>query len=86
MNERITVSASEANRSFSRLLRQVKGGAHIDITSHGETVAELRPKSGTVEAELLRRKAAWEKLRGRLEQQERVTIGPWTRAELYERD
>jgi prevent-host-death family protein len=87
MPETLTVTATEANRSFAALMRKVKAGAHIEITSHGETFAEIRPKSGDDKsARIAERLARWNKLRAELEAQEFKVIGPWTRAELYERD
>lgn len=40
-----TVSAAEANRSFSRLLREVREGQSFTITAHGRAVARLVPLS-----------------------------------------
>ena len=37
------VSAAEANREFAKVLRAVKQGARVTVTSHGEPVAELIP-------------------------------------------
>jgi prevent-host-death family protein len=37
------VSASEANRSFSALLRQVAQGQSFTVNSHGRPVANLTP-------------------------------------------
>ena len=37
------VSASEANRSFSSLLRQVAQGKRFTVLSHGRPVATLAP-------------------------------------------
>lgn len=39
------VSASEANRSFSALLRQVALGQSFTVHSHGRPVAQLTPVS-----------------------------------------
>jgi prevent-host-death family protein len=39
------VSASEANRSFSALLRQVAQGRSFTVHSHGRPVAHLTPVS-----------------------------------------
>ena len=39
------VSASEANRSFSALLRQVAQGQSFTVHSHGRPVANLMPAS-----------------------------------------
>ncbi len=85
MNQHITVTATEANRSLSRLLREVARGKRVEITSHGRKVAVLSPaeqERPTREQRL----AALAKLQKRWATQEHITIGPWTREELYERD
>ena len=79
-----TVSATEANRSFSKLLDAVKRGERIVITSHGQQVAVLQPYEDE-QAIRIRQLAALEKLEKRWAEQKHVTIGPWTRDELYER-
>lgn len=79
------VSSTEANRSFARLLRQVRDGKRIRITTHGETVAILSPPDHDTD-ELARRRAAMDRLMTRLDAQEPVVIGPWTKEDLYERD
>jgi prevent-host-death family protein len=37
------ISATEANRRFSELLRTVKTGRSIIVTSHGKAVAKIAP-------------------------------------------
>ena len=39
MNLPITVTATEANRSLSKLLREIARGKRVVITSHGREVA-----------------------------------------------
>jgi len=57
-----TISAAEANRQFSKLLRAVEAGETITITSHGRPVARLCPVAGTVhDREHARRVAARER-------------------------
>ena len=41
--EPVVVSASQANRSFSALLRQVAEGRSFTVESHGRPVATLAP-------------------------------------------
>lgn len=77
------VSAAEANRNFSALLRRVQQGERVIITSRGRPVAEIAPPQQKPRAE---REAALDALLARLRQQEVTSIGPWTREELYERD
>lgn len=84
----LTVPATEANRSFSKLLRAAREGVRIIITSHGEPVAELGPvnHSHIEDARQQRMRTAQERLEARWATQEPVVIGPWTRADLYDRD
>ena len=85
---RLTIPAAEANRQFSKLLRAVRDGARVTITSHGEPVAELGPVSDHdgEDAEKQRVAEAHRRLVERLKQNKPIVIGPWTRAELYDRD
>lgn len=80
-----TVSAAEANRNFSRLLRGVREGHRYLVTAHGRPVARLVPadeNEGDIRAW---RRAALEALLERALSQPVVDVGPWTRDELYER-
>ncbi|WP_439580179.1 type II toxin-antitoxin system Phd/YefM family antitoxin [Elioraea sp.] len=75
-----TISAAEANRSFSRLLREVREtGAEVSVTAHGRPVAVLRP----VKADAAARTQARAALRRRLAAQPATDTGPWSRDELY---
>lgn len=74
------VTASEANRQFSELLKEVRRGETVLVTSHGEPVAELRPPpQNDVE-----QAAAFKRLMDRLKSQPAMNRGGWTREELYE--
>ena len=78
------ISAANAKRNFSRLLRDVReGGEHV-ITSHGKPVAKLVPLSSMTAADGVRA-AARDILLKRLRTQ-RATAGPrrWTRDDLYD--
>ena len=39
----ISISAAEANRRFSTVLREVRDGASYVVTSHGKPVAKIVP-------------------------------------------
>ena len=80
-----TVTAAEANRSFSRLLRGVREGRCYVVTSHGQPVAKLVPADQNNELTRRMRKAAKRALLERVAKQPTIDIGPWTRNELYER-
>ncbi len=74
------VSAADANRRFSELLRTVRGGRTVVVTSHGKAVARIVPISQHDRASEGARAALLDRLRA-----EPVTsIGRWTRDELYE--
>ena len=73
------VSAAEANRRFSQLLREVREGHSFIVTSRGKPVAKITPHtkdtaSGRAREAFLRH----------LESQPVRNIGRWTRNELYE--
>lgn len=75
-----TISAGDANRHFSSLLRDVATGEVVTVLSRGKPVATIAPaRSGNGE-----REAAKLNLLARLRQQ--ITSGSrnWTRNELYE--
>ena len=76
------VSAADANRDFSKLLRAVRDGATVVITSHGKPVAKIVPFVTTDRV----REAAKKRLLAHLREQPAMNIGRWTRDELYERD
>ncbi len=76
------ISAADANRKFSQLLRDVKEGQSYVVTSHGRPVARIAPvqsKSGKVGDS-----AGWARLQRRLRKQPTKNIGRWTRDELYD--
>jgi prevent-host-death family protein len=76
-----TVSAAEANRDFSRLLRRAGAGETVIITSRGRPVAQIGP----VEPDLASREAAHAALLRRWETTTPV-VAPWRREDLYEDD
>jgi prevent-host-death family protein len=85
MSETLTMTATEANRKFSALLREVERGKRVIITSHGRDVAMMSsPESqADIQARKLKALAA---LKAHWAVIKPVTVGPWTRDELYERD
>jgi prevent-host-death family protein len=79
-----TVTAAEANRSFSRLLRGIREGRSYVVTSHGQPLARLVPAGQQDEMARRFRKAAKQALLERLAKQPALNAGPWTRDELYD--
>lgn len=76
-----TVSAADANRNFSHLLRGVREGRTYVVTSHGKPVAKIVP-ADEQETSTAGRQA----LLARLAKKPIVQIGRWTRDELYDDD
>jgi prevent-host-death family protein len=74
------VSAAEANRQFSQLLREVRRGNSYLVTSHGRPVARIHPVDEAAQTE----NGARQLLLSRLRQQPETDVGSWTRDELYE--
>ena len=74
------VSAAEANRRFSTVLREVRAGHSYVITSHGRPVARMVPVRAGQEAT----SAARATLFRRLKAAHVKKVGTWTRDELYE--
>jgi len=72
------ISASEANRKFSEVLRGVREGQTYVVTSHGRPVARIEP------VESRRRRKAKAALLARVAAQPVQNIGRWTRDELYD--
>ena len=73
------VSAAEANRQFSRILRELGQGHSFVVTSHGRPVARIVPFAESAG----RKDAAKARLLARLERQRVIDIGPWKRDDLY---
>jgi prevent-host-death family protein len=54
-----TVTAAEANRRFSKILREVRAGETVLVTSHGEPVATIAPANTAGAARTRRSAASW---------------------------
>jgi prevent-host-death family protein len=76
-----TVSAAEANRRFSAILRGVREGRSYVVTSHDRPVARILPAGAARKTP-----AARALLLARLAAQPVVEIGRWQRDELYDED
>ena len=75
------ISAAEANRHFSSLLREVSRGAQITVTSRGKPVATI---SAAERVESRERVAAKRALLSRLRATPAAGARNWSRDELYE--
>lgn len=77
------VTAAEANRYFSKVLRDVKAGETVVVTSHGEPVARIEPVPTDV-AEKARRAEALRELLEHLRSRPALNLGRITRDEIYD--
>jgi len=75
-----TVTAAEANRDFSKLLRSVREGDSFIVTSHGTPVARLVP----IEDDTARREEAKQRYLDELRKRPALNLPRWTRDELYD--
>jgi prevent-host-death family protein len=74
------ISAADANRKFSQLLRDVREGQSYVVTSHGKPVARIGPFKANGAAAASARAS----LLSRLRAERVVKIGRWKRDELYD--
>jgi prevent-host-death family protein len=78
-----TVSAAEANRHFSKILREVRAGETVVVTSHGEPVATIAPAAH----DAAENEAAKQRLLEHLRAQPTLNIPiTWTRDDIYDDD
>ena len=78
-----TITAAEANRQFSALLRGVREGATYVVTSHGRPVARIVPVRGDADERDRREKAKRELLR-HLRAQTALNLPRITRDEMHQ--
>jgi prevent-host-death family protein len=77
-----TVTAAEANRQFSAVLRDVAEGERVTVTSRGTPVATIEPiRAGAGKA---RPSAAKRRLLAHLATVQAVGARGWARDELYD--
>jgi prevent-host-death family protein len=74
------ISAADANREFSSVLRRVRQGHSFVVTSHGRPVARIVPMAS---GELVANEART-MLFDRLRAAPALSIKKWTRDDLYE--
>jgi prevent-host-death family protein len=77
----MTITAAEANRTFSALLRRIRAGRTVVITSHGRPVARMVPITEGDELTGAARTTLFKRLRGTTAK----AVPRWTRDELYDR-
>jgi prevent-host-death family protein len=79
-----SVSAADANRKFSQLLRGVRQGRSYVVTSHGEPVAKIVPAVHDARATEGARASLLARLKSQSALKGRKARKRWTRDELYE--
>ena len=75
-----TITAANANRGFSSLLREVSKGEEITILSRGTPVAKIT----SVNSAVMQKNAMKKLLLSRLKSQDVTGSRNWTRDELYD--
>jgi prevent-host-death family protein len=75
-----TITAAEADRDFSRLLREVRGGESYVVTEDGRPVARIEPALSAVEG----REAAKRRLLEHLRAQPTLNLGRFSRDDAYD--
>ncbi|MEO8677540.1 MAG: type II toxin-antitoxin system prevent-host-death family antitoxin [Vicinamibacterales bacterium] len=73
------MTAADANRNFSELLREIRAGRSVVITVHGKPTAKLVPFDGEKQRAHAGRKALLNRLSG----QRVVNAGRWKRESPY---
>jgi prevent-host-death family protein len=81
-----SVSAADANRKFSELLKGVRKGRSYIVTSHGEPVAKLVPAEPDARLFAAARSSLLARLKAQRAVQGSKARRRWTRDELYEDD
>ncbi|HET7619730.1 MAG TPA: type II toxin-antitoxin system prevent-host-death family antitoxin [Vicinamibacterales bacterium] len=76
----LNISAADANRQFSAVLRQVREGRTFTVTSHDRPVARIVPVRAEANVTAAARAALFRRLRGAKVQ----PVGRWRREDLYE--
>jgi prevent-host-death family protein len=79
---RRTITAADANRRFSELLRDVRDGISVVVTVHGKAVARIV----AIDDRALAADDARETLLARLASQRAAGAKAWTRESLYRED
>ena len=80
------VSAADANRKFSELLRGVRNGRSYVVTSHGKAVAKLVPAAQDALISAGSRSALLTRLKSQPAVKGAKARRRWTRDELHEDD
>ncbi len=74
------ISAADANRHFSSVLRIVAAGEEVTVLSRGKPVAKISP----IRSDQPARQSAKQTLLARLREQAPTGTRDWARSDLYE--
>lgn len=77
------VSAAQANREFSKLMKLVEGGEEVVVTSRGKPKIKLIP-AADADDEAMRRHLAFDALMKRLASQPVLNLPRLTRDDFYD--
>jgi prevent-host-death family protein len=81
----VKISAAEANRNFSKLLRDVQDGAVITITSRGKPVAVMSAVNAIdAEAERADKEHAWRDMIAEWRRAPPMHLGKFDRDDCYD--
>ncbi len=75
-----TVSAAEANRQFSKILREVREGETVVVTSHGKPVVKIVPAG----RDIAEREEAMARLLAHLDAQPVLNLPRISRDEMHD--
>lgn len=75
-----TISASDANRQFSSLLKEISKGGVITVVSRGKPAAVIGPPNAADGRRAIAKRSLLERLR----REKPSGTRDWTRAELYD--
>jgi prevent-host-death family protein len=74
-----TITSANANRDFSKLLKEVRMGEDVTILSRGTPVAKIT----SISSDAMRKGAMKKLLLSRLKSQSVTGVRNWTREDLY---
>jgi prevent-host-death family protein len=75
-----TVTATEANQRISEIMREVRAGETVTVTSRGKPILHMVPAEQEP-----KKKTDWDALWAKMDKMNQIVVGPWTRDELYDR-
>jgi prevent-host-death family protein len=74
-----TVTATEANQHISEIMREVRAGETVTVTSRGKPILHMVP------ADSKKKRRDLSSLWAYMDSHPPMVIGPWKREDLYDR-